>query len=504
MLPATYTENQYTCNGTQTDFTYSWYIPDADSLRAVWQLGSDTPVVPIYITNYELSNIGVPGGGVLTFNANMQPPATAILTIYRDVPPEYNSDFSAPRAITGEALDYAFENLTLALQDLDTRYSGRAIKYSQTLLLPTDLDITIVPELFENQVWMGSPTGVIVAGTIPESPGDSLLRQQLASEVDGADGARLIGYRDEATGQGMTVHDALSLNTLISNNMTVKFPYIAVGSIYYDATDIACQNILVIESFPAGGVSNLLPPANIGYLVKDTTSSWSAGANGGSNIGAGGSSNDLIEIYIIHNTNDGTLTDIGTKLQTATFVSLPTYYVVGARIGYLKSGQISSQIDNCIEAPFFPFQQNNPSSLPTFSVSAVATNNAALLNSFAIGSSPVKLLTNIAASIEITGSLTVLTNTNAGVVGFDIFSFQASGLTARLSCVYQMFIPVIGSGDLPMVINFTRKINLSGIAGPTLYIYVSNISQSTCTMTGTISLGVNVVNLDKVFNGYLT
>jgi len=101
----------YLGNGVTTSFTYDNRIFEASDLKVF--VGG---VLRIAGSDYEVSGVGLPGGGSVTFS---EPPAGgASVTIVRDVPATQGLDLAALGSFPAEENEKALDRLTVLIQQL--------------------------------------------------------------------------------------------------------------------------------------------------------------------------------------------------------------------------------------------------------------------------------------------------------------------------------------------------------------------------------------------------
>jgi microcystin-dependent protein len=107
----------------------------------------------------------------------------------------------------------------LIMQQLNADLALRALTYVINSYIP-NVNSTNLPLLTNqnNQIWI-SQGGVVVAAELVQNPNVSVLQALLASQVDNADGASLIGYYDQTNNVPQTL--AHFLNNLSSYISTV-------------------------------------------------------------------------------------------------------------------------------------------------------------------------------------------------------------------------------------------------------------------------------------------
>lgn len=223
-LPQQETIVQYVANGIATIFVVPFYTPlstinGSPAIDVYVTLNGQTPVPAddIKVWNVDFTytpNSDPTTGGNITFLTGKVPPLGSTVTFSRDVPAELTADFSEAQNFSGENLDNVLLQLLMITQQNKTYALNRNLSYIVNSFLPDAIiqANTQIPVLENNQIWIGSGTGVIAA-TLEQNPDVSTLRSQLANNSPGTDGARLVGYYDVLNLSSTTVKDQLDLLT---------------------------------------------------------------------------------------------------------------------------------------------------------------------------------------------------------------------------------------------------------------------------------------------------
>lgn len=215
---------QYTALAAQTNFAYPFEI-FADGDLTVWltPVGqTPDPVADLLVlnTDYTVTGAGAEGGGdvVLVVAAT----ADDIITIERDVPINRLADYSVGGDFSGASINQQLDKLTMTQQQNEMVNEKRQLTYLPTdQLVDGDVDL---PKLANGQFWKKGDAGALVAVTLEESAGWSALRSELANNLSGADGARIVGYYDSHAGS-TTVH-----NIIETLNIKVLHYFVAAGT----------------------------------------------------------------------------------------------------------------------------------------------------------------------------------------------------------------------------------------------------------------------------------
>lgn len=259
-LPQQDTIKQYIGDGIADDFVIPFYTPVSDLTGApaldiyITPPGQEAdPAIDIKVWSVDYTyapNLDPISGGTLHFLPGKIPELGALVTASRNVPAELEVDFADARNFSGETLDNVLSQLLLIEQQNKTYALQRNLSYRVNSFLPDDFVLanTQIPLLGDGQIWYGSGTGVI-AVTLEQNPDVSTLRSELANDMPGTDGARLIGYYDGATTTPTTVDTFLNrfaVNT--SGNDGARM----VG--YYDAQTATATTVQAfLAALVAGG-----------------------------------------------------------------------------------------------------------------------------------------------------------------------------------------------------------------------------------------------------------
>jgi hypothetical protein len=256
---------QYTALAAQTNFAYPFEIfTDADLKVWLTPLGqTPDPVLDLLVltTDYGVTGAGVEGGGDVILNT----PATAgdIITIIRDIPIERLFDYTVGGDFTGDSINQQLDVLTMTQQQNESVNQTRQLTYPALEELETG-DVTL-PQLAIGQFWKKSGAGAIAAVTLEENPDWSTLRTELANELSGSDGSRMIGYHSTKTGS-TTVHDALDdvIEGLVYYGVTTGTPNtytttISGISVYFDGLTLELRMHASNTGAPTVNVNGLGP-----------------------------------------------------------------------------------------------------------------------------------------------------------------------------------------------------------------------------------------------------
>jgi microcystin-dependent protein len=222
-LPQQQTIVQYVTNVSQLQYTFAFYAPLPTDIQVYYQ-ASNAPAIPasdllVLNVNYTVTyNVDPTTGGYITLL--VAPTTGYYLTINRQVAASLNTNFANAQNFSGANLDAALDRLLLLCQQNQNYNLQRNLSYVINTYLPNASPYTQLPTLAQNQVWVGSGSG-ITAAVLATSPSASVLQSLLASMIPGADGASIVGYYDTVDSVATTV--AAFLNNLpayISNFLT--------------------------------------------------------------------------------------------------------------------------------------------------------------------------------------------------------------------------------------------------------------------------------------------
>lgn len=216
--------NQYTKTAVDTVFAYTYKIfLNSDLLVYFTPTGQTINEVDDLLTlgvDYTVSNVGVDGGGNVTFLTNLT--ATGTVTIQRNIALSRTTDYSAGGQFTASSFNAAFEKSRAIEQQLRSLIEVRGLYYStlNPLSAPTTTRDNLIPVLGPGQLWKMNAAGTtIVAADSTEPVSCSSLRSELASQVGGSDGATLVGY-DSPNNGGTNIDLELDyLNPPIPDNV---------------------------------------------------------------------------------------------------------------------------------------------------------------------------------------------------------------------------------------------------------------------------------------------
>ena len=211
-LPQQDTIRQYVADGIEIVYEYSFLIPESQDI-AVYvtpqgQQANENSDIKTLNVDYTVQGTGDITGGTVTFV--ITPSSGDTVTLSRAVEASIETNYEAAQTINGFNLDNSFEREMLVIQQNQTKFDDRSLRYEIPSLVSDTTNRNIVPTLDPGYIWKGAAGGGIVAVLPDENPDCSTLRQELASETEGADGAALVGYYDLNRSLGTTVDNQLN------------------------------------------------------------------------------------------------------------------------------------------------------------------------------------------------------------------------------------------------------------------------------------------------------
>ena len=209
-LPQQQTINQYTADGITLVYNYTYLVPTINDIAVyvtpLGQNANDQADIKILGVDYTVQNAGNINGGTVTF---LTAP-NGIVTLSRNVQASIDTNYVDPKTIIGLNLDNSFEREMLVIQQNQTKFDNRSLRYEISSLIPDTSGRNIVPVLDPGYIWLGSPSGGVAAALLEENPDCSTLRSELANENQNTDGAGLVGYFDESRLLSTTVRNQLN------------------------------------------------------------------------------------------------------------------------------------------------------------------------------------------------------------------------------------------------------------------------------------------------------
>ena len=271
-LPQQQTINQYIGDGVEDTFNYTYLVPtDVDIdvyVTPQGQQANDQDDIQSLGVEYIVTNTGVLTGGTIVFLPGFIPPNQSTVTLDRSVKASIDTNYADPKTIIGLNLDNSFQREMLVIQQNQTKFDDRSLRFEISSFLPDSSGNNIVPLLPYNYVWKGTISGKIGAFELEENPDCSTLRSELADENPGTNGASLVGYYDvnrslntqvdtqlnEYGGNG----DGTAGSKLIGYYDNIN----AVGTNVSDTLDTILDGLLALIT--AGGTPNaiILTPTN--------------------------------------------------------------------------------------------------------------------------------------------------------------------------------------------------------------------------------------------------
>jgi hypothetical protein len=251
-LPQQETIKQYIADGIEDIYSYTFLVPkDVDIDVFVTPEGQDAndqdDIQPLGVA-YTVQDAGVVEGGTVTFLPGFIPPEDSTVTLSRAVEASIDTNYVETRTINGENLDDSFEREMLVIQQNQSKFDDRSLRYQISSFVPDTTNNNIVPILGEGEIWIGSPSGGVAAAFLDENPTCSTLRSELANNSQNTDGAGLVGYYDESRSLPTDVRDQLNSygSELAGNGADL------IG--YYDTVKEAETNL---SDFLAKGTSGI-------------------------------------------------------------------------------------------------------------------------------------------------------------------------------------------------------------------------------------------------------
>jgi microcystin-dependent protein len=276
-LPNQLAWDQYSAGGSSPDFTYSFLIPDDQSI-GVYETPIGLPPDPnvdllVLNVDYTVSGAGTITGGVVTLTVT--PAAGNTITLVRAVPYSIETQFAETQNFDGQNLDDVFERIELQIQQLNTVIQTNCLKYAiNQLVTPgTPPPQTVLPAItpIDNQIWK-SQNGEIIATVLDcEGDGCSTLRTDLAQNSSFISaGANLVGYYDETTNTPTTV------NAIIGQvfNALVPIGTIITWNGYGPNLTPEMQDRYLFAD--GGAISRTLYPDYFNFCTADMTGNFTA------------------------------------------------------------------------------------------------------------------------------------------------------------------------------------------------------------------------------------
>lgn len=210
---------QYLAAASETSFVFPFAIFEDGDLQVYQTPVGDTfdPINDLLSLNvdYTVTILAPPSNGgniTLIVGATLND----LITINRAVPATQDVDYTVGGNFTGESINCVINKLTILNQQVEDLITNRGLTYDAGIQLKANRGDNNLPQLLANQFWRMDPLGQGILATTLEEPADtSALRSDLANELNGTDGARLVGYYDSLQGS-MTVKTKL-------DNITTDF-----------------------------------------------------------------------------------------------------------------------------------------------------------------------------------------------------------------------------------------------------------------------------------------
>jgi len=130
--------NQYSCNGSQTEFPYTFRILDEEHLKVVLTDSGGTETVLTLTTDYTVSGVGDASGGNVTTVETYASGNT--ITIVRDVPLTQETDYIEGDDFPAQSHEDALDKLTMMVQQQQEFFN-------RTVMFPVSDSDTLSAEL---------------------------------------------------------------------------------------------------------------------------------------------------------------------------------------------------------------------------------------------------------------------------------------------------------------------------------------------------------------------
>lgn len=230
------TRNQVTTFAGQTIITYQFQILNENDIDVWKTLAGQTPDPDsdklTVNQDFTVTGVGTPTGGtvVLTDAAAVNDTVTE----ERDTIIQRDTDFTLAGNFTAAEMNRQLDILTMISQEIDTTLKQRGLTYQPTDQLGSDRKDNILPVLLPNSdgkisIWSKAAGGALVALQLDEDDDVNTLRSELASEVNGADGALLVGYFD-SIGGGKTIKEKLDEINTFTTDLSANADHATCGA----------------------------------------------------------------------------------------------------------------------------------------------------------------------------------------------------------------------------------------------------------------------------------
>lgn len=198
--------SQQTAGASQTKFTLDFQFEKASDLTVYQTPVGDTPdpATQQLTLNTDYTVVGAGWGNPLAERSvNLVTGATSgdILTIVRSMPLARETDFNVSGEFSAADLNNQFDDLVGMIQQVDSKIEKRGVLYVENQILDSSSSSiqTTLPKLASQSgsdipIWTTNSNGTLIASTFEEASSLSTLRADLADDINGSDGSRLVGY----------------------------------------------------------------------------------------------------------------------------------------------------------------------------------------------------------------------------------------------------------------------------------------------------------------------
>jgi microcystin-dependent protein len=290
-IPQQQTIVQYITNNAQLTYTFAFYAFNEANIAIYYQAANATPVpssdrLTLNVDYTVTFNADPTTGGIITLL--FTPTTGYYLTISLALIPTLNTNFANAQNFNGANLDNALDYLLMLCQQNLNYALERNLSYVINTYLPSAEPYTQLPPLPQNNVWIGSGSGV-VAAPISTVPSASVLQAQLANASPGTDGARIVGFYDTVNMNATTVDAMLTLlqslipdatTGLVPSGTMLDFAGLSVPSGYLPCDGAAVSRTTYSDLFTAIGTTWGIGDGFTTFNVPDMTRRVSVGSGG--------------------------------------------------------------------------------------------------------------------------------------------------------------------------------------------------------------------------------
>jgi len=178
--------NQYSCDGSQTVFPYTFRILDEEHIQVILTDSEGAETILALTTHYTVSGVGDAGGGNVTTVATYASGNT--LTLLRNVPFTQLTDYVESDIFPAESHERGLDKLTMIIQQFAERLDRLLYLKKSSAFLNLELPDPVAQKILQ---WKDDLTGL--KNVTPYNEGDLTVTEFIESLLDDEDATEFLG-----------------------------------------------------------------------------------------------------------------------------------------------------------------------------------------------------------------------------------------------------------------------------------------------------------------------